>query len=513
MDGAHPDSPHPPVSRRGYSSPKGDTMRLTAADLTAFYRPSECDLRIFLRSRGQQEQPPSAYEEVLFRLGERHELQHLASLVSVRDLSRIPIKERFAQTQQAIAAGAPVIYQGALRADANLAGEDCEIVGIPDFLILDKGGYLIRDSKIARRITEEDHPEILRQLGIYGWLYERTTGRSPSDLQVHSGPGTIVDVPYDKGMSALSALANIVSVIQRQSQPYDPVGWTKCGACCYGDYCLGSAEQKRDVALVEGVDQGLAIAVRQRGIETVDQFLKNFTETSLSEFQRPWGRGTQRVGKRASSILRMARAMATGKEILISKPNLPQYPNYVMFDLEGLPPQLDETDKIYLWGTQVFGKNKGEFLPAVASFGTEGDREGWNAFLANASNIFNNYGDLPFVHWHHYERTKLDAYVKRYGDLNGVAARVRANLLDLLPIARDSVALPLPSYSLKVVEKYIGFKRSLDEYGGDWAMAQYIEAVETEDESKRQAIMDKILVYNKEDLEATCAVLQWLLSK
>ena len=39
-------------------------------------------------------------------------------------------------------------------------------------------------------------------------------------------------------------------------------------------------------------------------------------------------------------------------------------------------------------------------------------------------------------------------------------------------------------------------------------MAQYIEAVETEDESKRQAIMDKILVYNKEDLEATWAVLE-----
>ena len=109
-----------------------------------------------------------------------------------------------------------------------------------------------------------------------------------------------------------------------------------------------------------------------------------------------------------------------------------------MFDLEGLPPQLDETDKIYLWGTQVFGKDTGEFLPAVASFGVDGDQGGWVAFLANASGIFDKYGDLPFVHWHHYERTKLDAYVKRYGDPDGIAARVRANLLDLLPITRDA---------------------------------------------------------------------------
>jgi predicted RecB family nuclease len=83
----------------------------------------------------------------------------------------------------------------------------------------------------------------------------------------------------------------------------------------------------------------------------------------------------------------------------------------------------------------------------------------------------------------------------------------------LLPIARKSIALPLPSYSLKVIEKYIGFKRSLDKYGGNWAIAQYIEAVETEDESKRQAIMDKILTYNKEDLEATWAVFAWLQTK
>jgi uncharacterized protein len=187
--------------------------------------------------------------------------------------------------------------------------------------------------------------------------------------------------------------------------------------------------------------------------------------------------------------------------------------NYVMFDLEGLPPQLDELDKIYLWGAQVFGTDPSEFLPAVAPFGPKGDEKGWKRFLSNAATIFDKYGDILFVHWHHYERTKLDTYVKRYGDPNGVAARIRSNLLDLLPITRKSIALPLPSYSLKVVEKYIGFKRSLDEYGGNWAMAQYIEAVETGDDAKRQAIMDKILTYNKEDLEATWAVFEWLVSK
>ena len=40
-------------------------------------------------------------------------------------------------------------------------------------------------------------------------------------------------------------------------------------------------------------------------------------------------------------------------------------------------------------------------------------------------------------------------------------------------------------------------------------MARYIEATETADERLRAEIMDEILAYNREDLEATWAVLEW----
>jgi predicted RecB family nuclease len=71
----------------------------------------------------------------------------------------------------------------------------------------------------------------------------------------------------------------------------------------------------------------------------------------------------------------------------------------------------------------------------------------------------------------------------------------------------------LPSFSLKVVEDYVGFERKKAEYGGAWAMATFIEATETCDEAKRKELMDKIVAYNKEDLEATWEVFQWLKAK
>ena len=44
-------------------------------------------------------------------------------------------------------------------------------------------------------------------------------------------------------------------------------------------------------------------------------------------------------------------------------------------------------------------------------------------------------------------------------------------------------------------------------------MATFIEATETSDEAKRKELMDKIIAYNKEDLEAMWAVFGWLRAK
>ncbi len=157
--------------------------------------------------------------------------------------------------------------------------------------------------------------------------------------------------------------------------------------------------------------------------------------------------------------------------------------------------------------------NASPFISAVAGFGENGDKDGWFRFLQEAKKIFDTYGDVHFVHWATYENTKLDMYLDRYGDIDGTAIRVKKKLFDLLVATRESMVLPIPSFSLKVVEQYIGFKRTQTDFGGQWSMATFIEATETNDEQQRQELMDAILKYNAEDLAATWAVFQWLKSK
>jgi predicted RecB family nuclease len=488
-------------------------MRLTASDIVTLYRPTPCPLRVYLRHQGVEESEPGDFERVLQRLGERHEAEHLASLGPCEDLSAVPAEQRTRRTAEALRRRVPVIYQGELAADTQLGGVSVTIVGRPDFLILDGDGYNIRDSKLSLRVDGEHHAEIILQLQLYGWLYEQVAGTHAKRLQVHAGRGDIVDVLYDGGAAALSELARILALKRLAAEPYEPLGWAKCGGCGYSARCWPPAEARQDVSLVLEVDQGLARRLHGDGTETAQQLAERFDTQRLSALKRPWGDREQKVGKKAEKILMYAGVLVSRKERVLGPAAIPAHDSYVMFDLEGMPPHLDELEKIYLWGMQVFGNRPSEFTGVTAGFGPDGDREGWERFLTAAAGVFAEYGDIPFVHWHHYERTHVKQYIDRYGDPDGTAARVLGNLLDLLPITKNAIALPLPSYSLKVVEGYVGFRRKQADYGGDWAMAQFILATETGDEAERDARMAEILKYNEEDLAAMWAVFEWLRGK
>ena len=151
-------------------------MRLTASDIVSLYRPTPCSLRVYLREQSIPEDEPSIFEQILRTLGQRHEESHLATLGAYEDLSVVPQDERVRRTTDAIRNCVPVIYQGEFAVETVVGGMPVTIVGRPDFLILDGDGYIIRDSKLSRKVDEKHHEEITLQLQLYGWLFEQTVG-------------------------------------------------------------------------------------------------------------------------------------------------------------------------------------------------------------------------------------------------------------------------------------------------------------------------------------------------
>ena len=483
-------------------------MDFSPSDMYTLFRPSKCERRVYLRSHGEPEGEASEFDKLIEELGRRHEANHLATFAEYEDLRNGTFEDRYTKTLRAIQSGKEVIYQGVFQ--TSIPGKGDLIIGIPDFIIKEGNGYKIRDCKLSRHVGDGRHEEIALQLELYGWLFEQNVHKPPVALEVYLGDESIAQLSYTGGEAALQVIEQIRILSQAVKEPYSPVGWSKCASCGFRDRCWKIAEDAHDVALVYELDQGAAIALKELGVISLDELLTRFDKKTLAELKKHRGKQMVRVGVAAERILLQAEALKTGKERLLAPLNLPTTENMVMFDLEGLPPQFDELDKVYLWGMQVYGTRPGKFKPALATFGEEGDREGWENFLGNSEAIFGEYGDIPFIHWHHYETTKVKSYINRYGDRGEIGARVLQNCVDLLRITREALVLPEYSYSLKVVEKRTGFKRTMTDYGGDWSIVQYIRAVETQDESLRRQIMSDILKYNEEDLKATWAVLKWL---
>ena len=385
------------------------------------------------------------------------------------------------------------------------------------------------------------------QLKIYGFLFERLVGKPPLGLEVHAGTGEIVPVKYDGEDDVLEALRKHRRMRAVDPAEYEPVGCRSATAAATRTAAGARRRPRGTSPSCPRSRRSAPASSTPAGSRRIGQISAAVDDPAHHDY---FWTGKKRPLHRdfVSALLKSAKSHETNTAIPADDPPpLPVARNYAMFDLEGLPPYADDLDRIYLWGVKVFGEKPSQYLPAQSGFGEDGDREGWFAFLNLAARLFTEYGpDLPFIHWSPYEKTKITEYLNRYGDIPlpalpplppgegrgegplpsspavgaglaparvGVATQILSNLTDLYVPPSPPTVLPLPSYSLKVVDQYVGYRRTLADANGAWSIAKYIKATETNDPAARGAIVSQILAYNEEDLDATWAVMDWLSRK
>jgi len=484
-------------------------MYFTPSLFHNLYQPFKCNKRVWLKANHPElADDDSDFRNLLVTRGNLLEESHLSSFNDWYRPSYTNLRDGYRATMDLIKNHAPVIYQGVLIDQKN------NLLGIPDFLILDQSGtYKLRESKLA--VDLPAHPEIFLQLGIYRIIAKEALGYEP-DLEILCGNGQIVSELSVSDKEEVFSAIEFYKSLQNGNEPEEPVGWSKCQQCVFRGYCWDGAIERRCVATVPSVDQGAAKKFWDIGVKTYDH-LYEFSDELLVNIERPWGNRLQRIGAtRARKIKLEVQSLITQQMKVISRPFLP--PGYspgkrpvIMFDIENdvFDPELGV--KVYLWGCLLI-TDEGIQEPALilADKGIEGDRDGWFSFLEYADRIFVKYGNIPFIHYSSHEQTWVKKYIERYGDPEGIASRVLDNLWDMYPAITRSIVLPVPSYGLKNVEKVAGFTRSQDEYGGLWSIImydQYLNAVTQED---ADLIIEKIMIYNYEDILASYKVYEWL---
>lgn len=488
-------------------------MIISAADIHTYYKPSRCQRRVYLIQH-----PPesigiagaASYYAQSQEADYHVERYYYKRLEKPFDISKFPEDQQVQATLEAILRQEPVIYKPIFTSEWRYKRRKYTLSARPEFLVWGEKGYTMRHCRMAKKITRENHPDIYTLAQFHAWVFYRVLGYWPAYLEVGNSTGNVMDIELPQSGKIEHQIQKLMDLKHARKMPYYPISWTKCQNCLFRDYCWDLAKSINDIALIPNLEAHLLLALRDSGLSTVEELLAAHTPESLAGFVWEESYTQREVGyEKALHILRMAQTLQTRKPILTQQPHLPISPTWVMFDLEGVPARPGQPEKVYLWGMSLKGEQDQNMQLISQAVNRQADRDNWFAFLEQSQTVFETLGDLPFVHWGSFEPYCINMYLQRFGDRQGAALRIQRNLFDFFQVLKDSVIVPLPSYSLKVIEKYVGFERQDQDTGGYWSVVNYLKSVSTKNPTRRQEILDQLLAYNGSDLEAMWHVLVW----
>ena len=118
---------------------------------------------------------------------------------------------------------------------------------------------------------------------------------------------------------------------------------------------------------------------------------------------------------------------------------------------------------------------------------------------------------MHVYHYNHTERSALQAMVAEHGtDPSLLEELVEGGLfVDLLPVVRNSLQAGVESYGLKAMEQLARYERGHDIDKGAGAVVEYEHWMHEGD----TAMLDRIAMYNMDDVRATLALRDWLIGE
>lgn len=462
-----------------------------------------CERRLGLDIHGDpgDRDPTSAFVKMLWRDGLAHENDILSGMApGSRDLRMLDRQEREQETLLAIASGASIILGAVLVLD--------DLVGMPDILLNEDGGYVAVDVKSGGATTGANalyKTEYLIQVAHYAHIL-RGAGLGRGDVAaIIDAAGERVDydllLPY--GRDRLNGIERHAAALAHARRIRDRTVDTRgalaaqCGLCDWRTKCREELTQSNDLTLVCGLGRAL-----RDGLQTVAS-----TVPELASLERPsanGGTGIPGVGPdRLTRFIDRAALMddPNAGPTLRARLDLPRNAHSIDFDVEADPSR----GILYLHGFwhERDGPGTGEF---VHFFAETPDAAGERGAFAEAIAHFRRYRQAHWFHYSAYERTAYRALQRRHPDvcdedeIDEIFDPVRCT--DIYQTILKCTDWPLSSYSIKSIAKSVGFSWEDTDPGG----ANSIEWFDRYARNGDPELRDRIIAYNRDDVIASAKV-------
>ncbi|MEY3401374.1 MAG: hypothetical protein RLZZ86_989, partial [Cyanobacteriota bacterium] len=296
----------------------------------------------------------------------------------------------------------------------------------------------------------------------------------------------------------LDILDEYTQVIDSVNPPEIFISRQKCNLCHWYNHCYEIAQSQQHLSLLPGVTPIRYTQLQNLNITSLEALACTQPSTleNLTGFD----------SNIAAKIVIQAQSVLTKQPLTLAGRCSSEYLTFVApielyFDIEAQP----DLNLNYLLGVLVVDRiaNTEQFYSFLAETPNQ-EQLIWQQFLA----LVNQYPQAPIYHFCAYEVDTVQRLGKLYHTPYSEIRPVLNRFIDIYEQLVKSVALPIDSYALKTIARWLGFEWREQEANGAKCIYWYDQWLETGD----RALLSIIQEYNEDDCRATRTVKDWLVS-
>ncbi len=501
----------------------GTTVILSASDLVGHLNCSHLsalDLQVAVGNAAK----PDHYDpllEILRERGLRHEQAFISKLrangCDVTVIEGVGIDEAAINaTRDAMEGGREIIVQGAFL-DDRWSGRTDVLRRIESPSEFGDWAYEIIDTKLAR----ETKGGTILQLCLYADLLSSVQGVAPEYIYVvapwsNFEPQRFRFADYAAYYRRVKIAAETAANPDCDQSTY-PDPKSHCDICRWVDLCDQRRRDDDHLCLVAGISKNQISVLQGNGISTT----KGLSEMPLPIPFVPQKGSPVSYEKAKLQALIQVQSREAGErkfELLDVSPEtglaaLPE-PSLgdVFFDVEG-DPFVGEHGLEYLFGYGFFNENGERQYIGEFAFDRESEKAAFERFIDFVSARRETYPDMHVYHFAPYEPASLKRLMGRYATRENEIDNLLRGLVfvDLLSVTRNALRASVESYSLKKLERFFDFTRTVSLHDANVALTKLSAGLELDDvPSIDQQTKETVQAYNADDCFATAALRDWL---
>lgn len=471
-----------------------------------------CRRRIYLDTYGDiaLQDPPSDYFVKLKADSAEHRKEVLSQFAPLTTPSYEPRNWQAGAeaTYRLMREGAAAIHRGILL----MQGPETEgVVGSyyrsePDLLVKQAGESWLGDwyyVPYSVKLGKKAKPEYQLTATFSAYLLAEIQGVWPETARIFLRNNKLYSVNLERYVPKLQAALDDCHHIMAALRPPEVfISRNRCSLCPWLGHCYDEAKETNHLSLLPGVTLNRYPTLVDLGLTTVEA-LSQVDSTQLTDALGTEHHISEKLIYQAQATAQRAAVPRLHTGYFPLEPHqLPSDEVELYFDIEAAP----DKNLIYLHGVLVVEKGLNqapkETFHALLAETPEEEEKAWFDFLL----LVEQYPTAPIYHFCPYEAQTVARLGQLYGmnelDINTLLCR----FVDIHKRVVDSVALPVESYALKHLARWMGFEWRDEDANGAQSICWYDDWLTTGD----RTYLNTILRYNEDDCRATYRVKDWL---